>query len=109
MGALAAAHLRRAGAAEIVVLNRTPERALRLAQNTEVQGTAARAGSLDALATELAVSDVLVACTGAVGTVVGREPVAAAVVARDGRRSPSATSACPATSSRPSPSWPASP
>jgi glutamyl-tRNA reductase len=85
MGALAAAHLRRAGAAEIVVLNRTLERAQRLAQNITVQGTPARAGALDTLAAELAVSDVMVACTGAVGTVVERTPVAAAVVARVGR------------------------
>jgi glutamyl-tRNA reductase len=85
MGALAAAHLRRAGAAEIVVLNRTAERAKRLADNVTAQGTPARAGALETLAAELAVADVLVACTGAVGTVVERTPVAAAVVARAGR------------------------
>ena len=85
MGSLAAAHLRRAGAAEIVVLNRTPERAQRLARNITVQGTPARAGQLDDLAAELASADVMVACTGAVGTVVERAPVAAAVVARAGR------------------------
>jgi glutamyl-tRNA reductase len=85
MGALAAAHLRRAGAAEIVVLNRTPERAQRLAQNVTMQGTPARSGALVTLAAELAGADVLVACTGAVGTVVERTPVAAAVVARVGR------------------------
>jgi glutamyl-tRNA reductase len=82
MGALAAAHLRRAGAAEIVVLNRSPERAARLAENTEAQGTPARAGGLDALAGELATADLLIACTGAVGTVVDRGTVAAAVADR---------------------------
>ena len=85
MGALAAAHLRRAGAAEIVVLNRSAERAQRLVHNTRRTGTAARPAPLEALADELATADLLVACTGAVGTVVARETVAAAVVARDGR------------------------
>jgi glutamyl-tRNA reductase len=85
MGALAAAHLRRAGAAEIVVLNRSPERAGRLAEITTGHGTPARSGPLDDLADELSVADVMVACTGAVGTVVHREPVADAVAARHGR------------------------
>jgi glutamyl-tRNA reductase len=85
MGALAAAHLRRAGAAEIVVLNRTPERAQRLAENTRRTGTPARAAALDTLVDELAAADVAVVCTGAVGTVVAGETVAAAVAARGGR------------------------
>ncbi len=75
MGGLAAAHLRRAGAAEVVVLNRTPERALRLAAITTENGTPARAGTLEALADELVAADLLVACTGAVGTVVERVAV----------------------------------
>ena len=86
MGALAAAHLRRAGAAEIVVLNRTPERAQRLAENTRRTGTPARAAALDTLVDELAAADVAVVCTGAVGTVVAGETVAAAVAARAGRQ-----------------------
>jgi glutamyl-tRNA reductase len=81
MGGLAAAHLRRAGVAEVVVLNRTLVRALRLAEITVEHGTPARAGTLDALGTEIPDADVLVACTGAVGTVVPVE----AVVAREGR------------------------
>ncbi|TQM15591.1 glutamyl-tRNA reductase [Pseudonocardia kunmingensis] len=85
MGALAAAHLRRAGAADIVVLNRSVERAERLAENTRAQGTPARGAGLDALGAELAAADLLVACTGAVGTVVELEPVAAAVAERGGR------------------------
>ncbi len=84
MGALAAAHLRRAGAAEIVVLNRTPDRAERLAEITAGHGTPARAGALDELAAELLDADVLVACTGAIGTVVHRDVVAAS--RRDGHR-----------------------
>lgn len=85
MGALAAAHLRRAGAGEIVVLNRSPERAERLAATTAGHGTPARAGTLDALATELVAADVMVACTGAIGTVVEHAAVADAVARRDGR------------------------
>lgn len=86
MGSLAAAHLRRAGAAEIVVVNRTPERALHLAELTREHGTAARAVGLDDLPDVLLDADLLLACTGAVGTVVERAAVAAAQVARSGRR-----------------------
>ncbi|HXV94161.1 MAG TPA: glutamyl-tRNA reductase [Pseudonocardia sp.] len=85
MGGLAAAHLRRAGAAEIVVLNRSPERGERLAELIGTQGTPARSAGLDGLGAELASADVMVACTGAIGTVVGRETVAGAVLAREGR------------------------
>jgi glutamyl-tRNA reductase len=85
MGALAAAHLRRAGAAEVVVLNRSAERAQRLAENTRRAGAAARSAPLDALPDELAAADLLLVCTGAVGTVVSLETVAAAAVARGGR------------------------
>ena len=81
MGGLAAAHLRRAGVAEVVVLNRTLARALRLAEISAEHGTPARAGTLEGLADEIPAVDLLVACTGAVGTVVPVE----AVVARDGR------------------------
>jgi glutamyl-tRNA reductase len=85
MGALAAAHLRRAHAGEIVVLNRSAERARRLVENTRRTGIPARSAPMETLADELAAADLLVACTGAVGTVVGRETVAAAAVMRDGR------------------------
>jgi glutamyl-tRNA reductase len=85
MGALTAAHLRRAGAQEIVVLNRSAERAQRLVENTRRTGTPARHAPLEALADELTTADLLVASTGAVGTVVARETVAAAMVARGGR------------------------
>jgi glutamyl-tRNA reductase len=79
MGGLAAAHLRRAEAAEVVVLNRTPARAQRLAEITAGHGTPSRAGTLAALAAELASADLLVACTGAVGTVVHIDAVVPAV------------------------------
>jgi len=85
MGALAAAHLRRAGVAEIAVLNRSLDRAERLAENTRAQGTPARAAGLEALAHELAEADLMVACTGAVGTVVELGAVAEGVVGRAGR------------------------
>jgi glutamyl-tRNA reductase len=85
MGALAAAHLRRAGAAEVVVLNRSAERAQRLAENTRRTGTPARTAPLSALTEELAAADVAMVCTGAVGTVVSWQAVDAAVVARAGR------------------------
>lgn len=85
MGALAAAHLRRAGAAEVVVLNRSPERAQRLAAATAGYGTPARAAALDRLAVELEAADLVVACTGAVGAVVEHATVAEVVGRRAGR------------------------
>ena len=85
MGALAAAHLRRGGVAEVVVLNRSRERARRLAGNVRRTGTPARTAPLAALPDELAVADVLVTCTGALGTVVPTEVVAAAAAGRSGR------------------------
>jgi glutamyl-tRNA reductase len=85
MGALAAAHLRRAGAAEIVVLNRSVERAQRLAGNTRRTGTPARHAPLEALPDELAAADLAVVCTGAVGAVVSRETVASAAATREDR------------------------
>ncbi|MEV1292449.1 glutamyl-tRNA reductase [Pseudonocardia sp. NPDC049635] len=81
MGALAAAHLRRAGAAEIVVLNRSVERGERLVDKIREQGTAARTGPLDSLAVELRDADLLLACTGSIGHVVHTGPVADALSA----------------------------
>jgi glutamyl-tRNA reductase len=85
MGALAAAHLRRGGVAEVVVLNRSRERARRLADNVRATGTPARTAPLSALLDELAVADLLVTCTGALGAVVPTEVVAAALIRRRGR------------------------
>jgi glutamyl-tRNA reductase len=85
MGALASAHLRRGGVAAVVVLNRSREGARRLADNLRRTGTPARAAPLSALPDELAVADVLVTSTGALGTVVPTELVAAAVTGRSGR------------------------
>lgn len=80
MGALAGTTLRRAGAGEIVVANRTGERAARLAAALD-----GRAVGLAELETELPVADVVVASTGASDLVVGADVVERAVARRDGR------------------------
>lgn len=80
MSSLAAAHLLRAGVGELVVANRTPEHAERLAASA-----GGRAVGLDALAAELHGADVVVACTGATGFVVGHDVMALAHAGRDGR------------------------
>lgn len=96
MSSLAAATLARAGVAEIVVANRTFDRAERLAhlleeqygqRPTETGGTAvsARAVPMDAVSVELTRADVVVSCTGATGLVLTAESVAAAVEGRTGR------------------------
>jgi glutamyl-tRNA reductase len=85
MGALAAAHLRRGGVAEVVVLNRSAERGRRLADSVRRTGTPARSAPLSALSGELAAADVFVACTGAIDTVLPLDLVAGAVAVRGGR------------------------
>ncbi|MGX2996569.1 glutamyl-tRNA reductase [Streptomyces sp. JNUCC 64] len=85
MSSLAAATLARAGVGEVVVANRTPERAARLvAILTEPGGTgvAARAVPMDRVPTELTRADVVVSCTGAAGLVLTERDVADAVAAR---------------------------
>jgi glutamyl-tRNA reductase len=73
MAALSVATVVRRGAGEVVVVNRTPERAERLAAEY-----AARWAPLVAVDTEVASADVVVACAGAVGVLVTRDAVAAA-------------------------------
>ncbi len=73
MAALSVATVIRRGAAEVVVVNRTPQRAERLAGEYAV-----RWSPLSALDAEVAGADVLVACAGARGILVSREAVAAA-------------------------------
>lgn len=93
MGALSAGTLRRAGVAEIVVANRSPERAQRLAASLAATDPAvasaappvARAASLDDLPGELARADVVLAATGAVGPVISYDAVLEAVAVRAGR------------------------
>lgn len=88
MGGLSAATLLRAGVAELAVANRTPERAERLAGQLGSAGAElplVRATTLAELGDELVRADVVVGCTGAVGTVVPVELVEAALARRAGR------------------------
>ena len=80
MSALAIEVLRARGVADVHVVNRTPERAERLAART---GTRAR--SLGQLAEALAAADVVVSSTGAAEQVVEAADVRAATARRDGR------------------------
>lgn len=75
MGGLAAAALRRRGVGEIVVANRTTERAERLAEIVAAEGTPSRVAGLEELSPEIGTADVVVVCTGAVGTVLGLDTV----------------------------------
>ncbi|MFI6039657.1 glutamyl-tRNA reductase [Streptomyces sp. NPDC051315] len=87
MSSLAAATLARAGVAEVVVANRTLDRAERLAQiltDAEDTDVAARAVPMDSVPEELTRADVAVSCTGATGLVLTAEAVAAAVEGRPG-------------------------
>lgn len=88
MSSLAAATLARAGVAEVVVANRTFDRAERLAQIlTEADDNAvtARAVEMTAVPGELTRADVVVSCTGATGLVLTAEAIAQAVEGRTGR------------------------
>jgi glutamyl-tRNA reductase len=80
MGALAGATLKRAGAGQIVVANRSLENARRLALAVDGEGVA-----LDTVDDVLAEVDVVVSSTGSTGVVLGRDVVERAVKARDGR------------------------
>lgn len=85
MSSLAAATLARAGVGEIVIANRTVERAERLVQIlTEPGGTgvAARAVAMTAVSDELTRADVVVSCTGATGLVLTGAAVESATAGR---------------------------
>lgn len=77
MSSLAANTLARAGVSDIVVANRTYERAARLAE--AVGGRAVR---IDDLAAELPYADIVVSCTGATGQVIAADTVARALLHR---------------------------
>ncbi|MEU9088161.1 glutamyl-tRNA reductase [Streptomyces sp. NPDC048357] len=81
MSSLAAATLARIGVAEIVVANRTAERAERLAEILVASGTgvAAVAIPMARVPDELTRVDVVVSCTGATGLVLTADDVLAAV------------------------------
>ncbi|MEU5525192.1 glutamyl-tRNA reductase [Streptomyces sp. NPDC047860] len=87
MSSLAAATLARAGIAEIVVANRTPDRAERLAEILTAgddTNVLARAVPMDSVPFELTRADVVVSCTGATGLVLTADAVAAGVGGRMG-------------------------
>jgi glutamyl-tRNA reductase len=87
MSSLAAATLARAGVAEVVVANRTFDRAERLARIlTEADDTdvVARAVPMESVPRELTRADLAVSCTGATGLVLTAEAVATAVEGRTG-------------------------
>ncbi|WP_326651736.1 glutamyl-tRNA reductase [Streptomyces sp. NBC_01750] len=80
MSSLAATTLARLGVRELVIANRTLERAERLAAVlTEPGGVSAHAVSMADVADELTRADVAVSCTGATGLVLTAESVAAAL------------------------------
>ncbi|MER5751354.1 glutamyl-tRNA reductase [Streptomyces sp. NPDC002088] len=88
MSSLAAATLARAGVGEIVIANRTADRAERLAQiltESDETDVPARAVPMDAVPLELTRADVAVSCTGATGLVLTAETIAAAVEGRTGQ------------------------
>jgi glutamyl-tRNA reductase len=80
MSALAATTLRRAGLAEIVVANRTYQRAVRIAE-----AVGARAVPLEELDAQLAAADLVVSCTGAEGLVIRASQLYAALRGRPDR------------------------
>nr|WSX50488.1 glutamyl-tRNA reductase [Streptomyces sp. NBC_00974] len=81
MSSLAAATLARVGVAEIVVANRTAERAERLAEILVASGTGVRASAvaMASVVDELTRVDLVVSCTGATGLVLTGDDVASAV------------------------------
>jgi glutamyl-tRNA reductase len=85
LGGLAAAQLRRAGVAEIVLANRTPGSAQRLAALCEAEGTPARVVGLDGVTAALPTVDLVICCTGVTSAVLSVEHVAGA---RSTRRRP---------------------
>jgi glutamyl-tRNA reductase len=84
MSSLAATTLARAGVSELVIANRTQERAERLAATLAEFG--ARTVRFDDVATAMAEADVVISCTGAAGVVLGTAEIAAAVAKRSGEQ-----------------------
>ncbi|MCQ8774465.1 glutamyl-tRNA reductase [Streptomyces telluris] len=88
MSSLAAATLARAGVAHVAVANRTLARAQRLAEILTEPGARSAAGftasavEMAAVPQELALTDVVVSCTGAMGVVLTAEAIRAALASR---------------------------
>ncbi|AKS30591.1 glutamyl-tRNA reductase [Mycolicibacterium goodii] len=82
MGALAGAHLVRAGIERVHVVNRSLPRAQRLAHNLTEQGVVADAVGLDDIARALVDADVVISSTGAVRPVVSLADVHYALAQR---------------------------
>jgi glutamyl-tRNA reductase len=80
MSGLAGATLRRLGVGRLVVANRTPASAARLADSLD--GTAIR---LEDVEDAIATADVVVSCTGATGVVLDVDTVERGVKSREGR------------------------
>lgn len=80
MGELTATHLTASGATEVLVANRTYEKAIDLAQRFD-----GRAVKFDELQTSMLCADIVITSTGAKEPVIDREMVAAAMKARRGR------------------------
>ncbi|RKS70806.1 glutamyl-tRNA reductase [Actinomadura pelletieri DSM 43383] len=83
MSSLAAATLSRAGAREVVVANRTHERAVRLAESLDAPS---RAIELDVVHSAIPDADLVVSCTGATGLVLTSQRLREQGVGADGRR-----------------------
>lgn len=81
MGSLSAANLIRAGVREVRIVNRSPDRARRLAEGIAGRGVAARAVGLADMPAALAGADIVVSCTGAVRPVVSLADVHHALAA----------------------------
>jgi glutamyl-tRNA reductase len=77
MSSLAATTLARAGVTELVIANRTPERAERLAATL-----GARTVPFSDVPAAMAEADLVISCTGAAGIVLGAEEIAVAVAKR---------------------------
>ncbi|MXP20048.1 glutamyl-tRNA reductase [Gordonia sp. HNM0687] len=87
MGGLATAQLAREGVRDLVVVNRTVANAEHLAGNVAANhGIAVRGVGLDDLPAAMATADVVVTCTGSVGSVVGVGEVHSALATRTDSR-----------------------
>jgi glutamyl-tRNA reductase len=83
MGALAAAHLARDGVLDLSIVNRTAEKADHLAANVaKNHGVRATSVPMSDLAAAVAEADVLVSCTGTVGSLVSVGEVHSALARR---------------------------